>query len=146
MTSTEDGLEGPGLWDAHLEVEAERVNDWLVIRAGGDVDFVTAPQLYERIKDDVESAKSGASGVRRIVLDLGDVRFIDSSGLGLIVKLWKAARAYGGDFGIARAKPHCVMLMERTGLAGRIVVAPTVEAAATRLLPGKAAARALATG
>jgi anti-anti-sigma factor len=71
-----------------------------------------------------------------VVLDFGALTFFDSSGLGVVVQLWKTLRASGGDLAVARPPQICALLMMRTGVAQHIVMDDTVAGAAARLAAG----------
>ena len=60
-------------------------------------ELLSAQDLKVRLSDCVSAGQS------RLVIDLGDVPFIDSSGLGALISGLKAARQAGGDLRIARA-------------------------------------------
>ncbi len=62
-----------------LQLATRREGDAAVISVGGDVDNDTAPQLRDAI-----TAAFG-DGVQRVVVDLTDTEFLDSSGLGALV-------------------------------------------------------------
>ncbi len=66
---------------------------------------------------------------RRIVVDLGNVEFIDSSGLGALISGLKAARVAGGTLAIARPNDQARLVLELTTLDRVLVPHPTVEAA-----------------
>lgn len=66
----------------------------VVIR--GRLDLLTAADLKTRLEGLVEE------GWSRLVLDLGGVQFVDSSGLGAMIAGLRAARVAGGDCRIAR--------------------------------------------
>ena len=51
-----------------------------------------------------------------IGLDLGDVTFIDSSGLGVLVRLRKEADAQSKPFSLVNVSPSVERLLEVTGL------------------------------
>jgi anti-sigma B factor antagonist len=52
----------------------------------------------------------------RIVIDLSRVTFIDSTGLGLLVRVLKAQRAHGGDVLVRGAVPRVMKVLSLTGL------------------------------
>ena len=54
------------------------------------IDAASSGSVKEQLSGVIES------GRRQLVLDLGSVRFIDSSGLGMLVTLLKRAGAQGG--------------------------------------------------
>jgi anti-sigma B factor antagonist len=85
-------------------IELEREGG--VVRAKGRLDLVGAPQLRTVVDGAV------AEGERRIVLDLGGVEFIDSSGLGAVINGLRAARQAGGDLRVAGASGQVVVAME----------------------------------
>ena len=68
-------------------------------------------------------------GHRRLVIDLADVGFIDSSGLGALVSALKTLKrsADGGDVRLARVQPPVVSLLEIIRLNRVFVTYPTVE-------------------
>jgi anti-anti-sigma factor len=53
--------------------------DVAVLEAVGEIDYAAAPQLRERILDQVKA------GRRRVLLDLSTVTFIDSTAIGVVV-------------------------------------------------------------
>jgi len=99
-----------------------------------------------------ESRNPIAAIAHRIVLDLSNVAYVDSSGLGALWGAWTAARDKGGpcDLEIANLNPRVEKLVEITKLdtvfkRGRIVAAggfpsttPGVEGSLTALDPEEA--------
>lgn len=53
---------------------------------------------------------------RQIVLDLGDVTYIDSGGLGTLVALYASARKIGGDIKLARVGRRANEVLQITKL------------------------------
>lgn len=70
-------------------------------------------------------------GHRRLVVDLVDVGFIDSSGLGALVSALKTLKRsdHGGDVRLARLQPPVVSLLEIIRLNRVFATYPTVEQA-----------------
>lgn len=81
-----------------------------VVRIAGRLDFLSAGEARQRFVEAV------ANGQRALVVDLGDVQFIDSSGLGALIGGLKAARQAGGDLRIARAGEQARMVLSLTSL------------------------------
>lgn len=75
----------------------------------GELDIATRPQLEE----EVQALLSG--GARRVVIDLGELSFIDSSGLGLLVVLSEQASADGWTLGLTRAFGQVLSVLRLTG-------------------------------
>ncbi len=74
-----------------LEVSEEVEDGVRVLRVAGDVDFDVAPELKQRIVGRVEA------GDRRLIIDLSEVGFIDSTAIGVLVAALKRLRDAGGS-------------------------------------------------
>jgi anti-sigma B factor antagonist len=96
--------------------------DTSVITLEGDLDLSSAPQLRHALQEKL------AAGHTRLVLDLSLVRFIDSTGLGVLVG---AERQLGdaGGIAIVGSGRRVQNLLEVTGLDYTFQLFPTVEAA-----------------
>ena len=77
-----------------MEVVTRHASNGVVISARGDVDLYSSPKLREAI---VSSASEKRSP---IVVNLGDVTYIDSSGVATLVEGLQLSREYGGKFGL----------------------------------------------
>ncbi|MEU6476164.1 STAS domain-containing protein [Streptomyces sp. NPDC047017] len=62
-----------------LKVTGGQRGEWSVLRVAGELDLVTSPALRQRIHEVV------AEGRHDLVLDLSDVFFCDSSGVGVLI-------------------------------------------------------------
>ncbi len=83
-----------------------------VIRASGEVDVATAPQLGAVLGQVPAEAPV-------LVVDLSEVTFIDSTGIGVLVAGWKQIRDAHPDDGSMRlvvTRPQIVKVLEITGL------------------------------
>ncbi len=68
-----------------MELLAERQGDMLVVRAAQDrIDAAGAIQFKDRMREITRDSTG------RVVLDLSQVQFLDSSGLGAVVAVMKA--------------------------------------------------------
>ncbi|WP_433390923.1 STAS domain-containing protein [Micromonospora sp. KLBMP9576] len=74
----------------------------LVLRPTGEVDLATADALEATITDAL-----GRPGVREVVVDLADVRFLDSSGIRVLVR--GATEARGRDMTLRVTDPQPVV-------------------------------------
>jgi anti-anti-sigma factor len=90
-----------------LSRESERVS---IVAPRGRLDLSSAPTFREQVRQLVDS------GSARLVVDLGDVTFVDSSGLGSIIAGLKAARQAGGDLRIARPNQQVLLVLDLTSL------------------------------
>lgn len=62
-----------------LKVWEEARGEWTVLRVAGELDLVTSPLVKQHVHDAVAEAK------RDLVLDLSEVLFCDSSGVGVLI-------------------------------------------------------------
>jgi anti-anti-sigma factor len=69
------------------------------------------------------------AGRVKLVLDLESIEYIDSAGLGEIVRAMKRAREAGGDLRLCGVQGHVLKIIEITGLHKAIAVYPTREEA-----------------
>ena len=81
-----------------------------VLRCDGRLTMVAAPMLKGAINEAVES------GQARVVVDLSQTSFVDSSGLGALVAGLKSTRQAGGDLRIARPTPEVLTVFQLTNM------------------------------
>jgi len=98
-------------------------NGIAVIAAHGEIDVSTAPQLRQAI---VEVASAGPGP---LVIDLADVDFLDSTGLGVLVSGLKRFRTMGSDVILVVAANRILKVFEITGLTQVFRLHATREAA-----------------
>ncbi len=91
-----------------------------VLQPSGRLNMVAAPALKSLIEDTV------AAGTPRVVIDLTDVTFIDSSGLGALIAGLKATRRAGGDLRIAQVPEQVMTVLRLTNLDRVLRAHPTV--------------------
>ncbi len=80
-----------------FEIVTDESEAGATVSVRGELDLATAPRLqaeFDRIRD--------TPGVRRVVVDLRNLAFLDSTGLEAIVKFHKAAVANGVDVAVVR--------------------------------------------
>src|SRR5262245_26604590 len=105
-----------------LRVES-RTPGVAIVQPTGRIDLLSAGALKQQLADTVKA------GQRYLVIDLGEVTFVDSSGLGALVGGLKLARAAGGELQLARAGTQVRVLLELTKLDKILAPFPTVEEA-----------------
>lgn len=85
-------------------------NGIAVLNLEGKLNMVSAPHLREAVHSCV------AAGNHRVAIELKDVDFIDSSGLGALINGLKATRQAGGDLRIAGPTEQVKMVLELTNI------------------------------
>ncbi|HEY4688250.1 MAG TPA: STAS domain-containing protein [Anaerolineae bacterium] len=91
-----------------MRIEIVESQNVVVVAIGGDVDTTTASDLHTVFDDLV------ARGVRNFVIDLGDIAFMDSSGLAALAKLYKRIRIGRGDVRLCCLPPDMRRIIELT--------------------------------
>jgi anti-anti-sigma factor len=81
----------------------------LVLSVRGEIDLVSVPQLEEALR------KAETSAAKRVVLDLADVEFMDSSGLHALLRAWQRFEQNRGRLVLSRVSPQVRRLLELTG-------------------------------
>jgi anti-anti-sigma factor len=90
-----------------------------VVTFRGELDLSTAgPVLEELLEECVESAS-------HVVLDFSEVDFMDSAGLGLLVKTERGLSAVGRRLVVTRPHANVRRILELTGLDQRLAIADT---------------------
>jgi anti-anti-sigma factor len=112
-----------------LRLELERTGSAAVLRVIGSVTLAEAYRLQEKL----EEIASGRVGL--IVLDLGEMDFISSMGLGAILAGHLGVRRYGGEVRLAGARPPVAQLLESTRLTKIFPLFPSVRDALTSPAP-----------
>ncbi|WP_326597395.1 STAS domain-containing protein [Streptomyces sp. NBC_01803] len=74
-----------------LRVHGEQRGEWAVLRVVGELDLATSPAVRHQVHDAV------ADGRRQVVLDLSEVMFCDSSGVGVLVAARRLMRSCAGE-------------------------------------------------
>ena len=106
-----------------LSLATRTVAEHTVLEVGGEVDVYTAPRLRERLVELVDA------GARNVVVDLGRVDFLDSTGLGVLVGALKRLRAAGGGLVLVCDKEPLLKIFRITALDQVFPIYPSVEAA-----------------
>ncbi|MGX4691469.1 STAS domain-containing protein [Streptomyces sp. JNUCC 63] len=73
-----------------FKVTDDQQGEWSVLRVAGELDLVTSPVLRQRVHEAV------AQGHHHLVLDLSDVFFCDSSGVGVLIAARRLIRSCQG--------------------------------------------------
>lgn len=112
----EQGTEG------QMTVTVRSSESSAVVAVSGDVGAGTAPTLRARIESLVERETP-----RQVVLDLSDVDFVDSSGLGTIVRAHKHLRKAGGTLSLVVTSDTVLRVFQMSGLDRVLVVHPSLD-------------------
>jgi anti-sigma B factor antagonist len=100
---------------SHLEV-VDRAEGRAATRLSGDLDIVTSDDVKRDLAHLVDA------GHVALALDLADVGFVDSSGLGVLVAIHRHAESNGGSLVLRAVPPQVQRLFDITRLADLLTV------------------------
>ena len=108
-------------------LDVERTDGYTVLSATGYLDVSTSPRLREKIHSVAEEAPSV------LLIDLGEIEFIDSSALGVVLNGWKLMQAAGGVLAVVSPQPRITRVFEITALHLSVQLFPSVDEAVAAL-------------
>jgi anti-sigma B factor antagonist len=101
--------------------------DVALIPLDGRLDFLSAEDARRRFDQAI------SAGTSRLVVDLSQVSFVDSSGLGALIGGLKLARGAGGDLWLVALTDQAQSLLKLTSLDKVFQTLPTLADAVTAL-------------
>jgi anti-sigma B factor antagonist len=94
-----------------LTLSTREVGGRTVVAVGGEIDVYTAPKLRDTITELV------AAGNYDLIIDMEEVEFLDSTGLGVLVGGLKKVRAHEGSLQLVCNQDRLLKIFRITGLA-----------------------------
>ncbi|WP_040225205.1 STAS domain-containing protein [Bhargavaea cecembensis] len=94
----------------NLQVDLREENSVQHFKVVGEIDAFTAPELREKLAE-----YTGQAGLRAEI-DLSDVEYMDSTGLGVFVGFFKQVKENGGHVKITGLSQRLKRLFDITGL------------------------------
>ncbi len=88
------------------------------VHVAAEIDAVTAPVLRAQLRSAIDADPGGI-----VLVDMSDVVFIDSTGLGVLVSGLKHARLGGGGVAVVHLQPMIRKIFHITGL-DKVFTAP----------------------
>lgn len=104
-----------------LKVMAQQRGARSILTATGEVDVFTAPTLDEAITREFTAERT------QLVVDLSGVSFLDSTGLGVLVKGLKGARDAGGSLDLVVSSDRIRRIFDITGLDASMRIFDTLD-------------------
>lgn len=93
-----------------MQIATTPGSDRYLITVSGEVDLATSPDLDTAVIAAIDS------GISSVVIDLTDVSFMDSSGLGVIVRALKRCREAENDLDLVITNERVLKVFGITGL------------------------------
>lgn len=94
-----------------MPVRIEEGNSVVTAYLEGEIDHHSAREIRESIDATLE-----LHTVSLLVMDFGDVSFMDSSGIGLIMGRYRQMKYYGGELKVINTSPQIYKVMKIAGL------------------------------
>ncbi|WP_334142554.1 STAS domain-containing protein [Rhabdothermincola sp.] len=109
-----------------LQIHVEDANSYTICRPIGELDAYTVGQFRETLAE--------LAAVPRLLIDLSEVPFMDSAGLGALIGGIRRAREADGEVTVACSRPTLTRLLHTTGFDRIVPVTETVDEAVDALL------------
>lgn len=93
-----------------LRLQNQKIGDIVVVRCQGRI--VVGPEIAS-LQQELEKL---TVLTKKVVLHLGEVSFIDSVGLGVLVRQFGVLRAKGGDLKLCQVSPFLLQVLQVTNL------------------------------
>lgn len=106
-----------------MELQLEVRGSAMVARLSGEIDLAVADTL----RSSLENTLDNNPGVKDIVVSLGGVQYIDSSGLGVLLGRYKRVSRTGGRVFLVGAPPTVRRIVEMSGLFRIMMEFPSEE-------------------
>ncbi len=107
-----------------IKISIRKANDATsVIELVGEIDVYTSPKVKDAVSGLIDS------GIYNIIIDLAQVKYIDSTGLGVLIGGLKRVREHGGSVHLICNNPQIRKIFDITGLVKIFGIFDTEEAA-----------------
>jgi anti-anti-sigma factor len=107
--------------ESGFRVDVRSKNGTTVVVVSGELDVASGPTLEE------ELARAEGSEAQLVILDLRELEFIDSTGLGILIKAHQPAETTGRRFAVVRGPSQVQRLLGLTGLEERLTLVDSPE-------------------
>jgi anti-sigma B factor antagonist len=114
-----------------MKLDIERRDSVSICRISGELDAGNSRELLDAFD------REFSNGATKAIFSLSGLDYVDSSGLGALVKALKSARAKGGDVKLAGLKPEVRKVLELTRLDRIFDIFPSETHAIESLLAAK---------
>lgn len=106
-----------------VSVTSHANGDRTVVDVTGEIDVYTAPVLREELATLIDGENTD------LIVDLSQVAFMDSTGLGVLVGALKKVRTLGGDLRLVISEDKILKVFRITALTQVFTIHPTIDEA-----------------
>jgi anti-sigma B factor antagonist len=93
-----------------LSLNVEKTPAATIVHCAGKITATSAPELHDRVRPLIPESK-------KLVLNLAQVNYLDSSGLGAVVRLWVTSKNANCEFKVTNLTPRIKDLFSITNLS-----------------------------
>jgi anti-sigma B factor antagonist len=108
--------------DDHAQFVVDPDDECVLVRARGEIDIATSPRLFDALLVAVDHCP-------RVVVDMREVTFVDSTGLNVLVSGFHHARGHLGDLALVGPVGIVRNALHVTGLHRLFAIRDSVEEA-----------------
>ncbi|TVX95493.1 STAS domain-containing protein [Cohnella terricola] len=94
-----------------LTLRTENRDDQTIVFVGGEFDLEVASRIRSALEPLIEMTD------RRLTLNLQDLKYIDSTGIGILISVVKARHSRNAPFDVEQIPSHIRKLFEMTGIS-----------------------------
>ena len=98
--------------DLEIDFFVIHFNNCLVIKLPKRLTLIESISLKESCSESIKQNKAG----QKVILDFKDTQFIDSNGIGALIKILVVARAYQQELIFQRVQPSVIAVLEMASL------------------------------
>ncbi|HHW72504.1 MAG TPA: anti-sigma factor antagonist [Firmicutes bacterium] len=95
-----------------MQCSFNTVGQALIAKLRGELDLHTSPQF----KEEITKSFTTHPQIKYLIMDVKDLQFIDSSGLGVILGRYRELEERGGRLFFVEANPHIKRVLQMSGL------------------------------
>ncbi len=97
-------------WIVFMEIFHRKLDNANIFTLTGSLDIYTAVELKQKFEAIIQGSENIA------IIDLSKVNYIDSSGIGMLIKLMNYVKSLEGSFYLANMKPPLEKVFKVAGL------------------------------
>lgn len=103
-----------------LKMQTERTEHTLIVRLQGELDHHTAEKVKSHLEEQI-----AMNTFMHLLINLSELTFMDSSGLGVLIGRYKQIMERGGQMVVSDVHPSIYRIFEMSGLFKIISVHPS---------------------
>ena len=110
-----------------LSFDVQKKNNHIVLAITGEIDLYSVKQLKEQVSDTIEQEREA-----HIIMDLNNVKYIDSTGLGILIGIKRRCAEKAGELVLVFDSDRISNLFNITGLHNVFAIFKSMDEAAAK--------------